>query len=264
MKGLLIYFSGTGNSKFIATCMKNAFTRYNHEVTLYSIEEKLNIDWNSYDFLVLGSPKYYEYPPLFFINWVKDNVPKLSNPIKCIIYCTGTAPVATSFKKLEKILQEKNCHVVTTKTFQMPSNYLIGAFSGTPKEKHEIYSKWSGEKVYLLVEDFLDGIYSIERINGFIGFLCKNISHYFCSFNKHKCKNFSISSDCIKCKRCIDNCPTNNIEMVNNKIIFKNNCILCTRCINNCPQNAILYKGKKPKQYKVKLNSDGVFTRAEF
>ncbi|MCY6372148.1 EFR1 family ferrodoxin [Clostridium ganghwense] len=254
MKGLLIYFSGTGNSKFIAKRIKNEFIKQGHEVTLYSIEENLTIDWESYDFLILGSPKYYEHTPLFFINWIENNVPKLPSPINVIIFCTASAPVATSFKYLQKILEKKNCYVVTTKTFQMPNNYSIGMFSTTSEEKYEIYSKWSGEKAALMIENFLYAVYSIEKINGFIGFLCKNVSSFFCNSAKHKSKNFSVNSDCIKCKQCIKNCPNDNIEIKNDKIVFKNNCIFCTRCINSCPKNAILYKNKKPKQYTYNLN----------
>ncbi|WMJ80103.1 EFR1 family ferrodoxin [Clostridium sp. MB40-C1] len=249
MEGLLIYFSGTGNSKFIAECIKKEFNKRGHNITLYSIENNLPINWDCYEFFIFGSPKYYEYTPLFFINWIKKNVPRLSRHSKCILFCTGSAAIATSFKSLNKILKKKNLHVVITKTFQMPSNYLIGFFNPTDEEKYDIYSKWSFEKAGLMVQDFLDNIYSIEKINPIIGFMCEKVSYYFCKSTKYKSKNFSISPNCTKCTQCIRHCPTHNIQLIDDKIVFKNNCILCTRCINFCPENAIIYKNKKTDQY---------------
>lgn len=254
MKGLLIYFSGTGNTKLIGNFIKKEFNKHNHEIFMYSIEEKHNINWNTFDFFIFGSPKYYEYTPLFFINWIKNNVPKLSHPIKSIIFCTGTAPISTSYKKLGKILSQKNCMVVTTKTFEMPNNFLVAPFKQISKRKYSLYLKWNVEKISLMVQDFLDGIYNKEKINPFIGFMCKNISFYFCNMSKKKSRHFSVTSKCNKCKECINNCPTNNIQFQNGKIVFKDNCILCTRCINSCPHGAILYKNKKIKQYTYNLS----------
>ncbi len=48
------------------------------------------------------------------------------------------------------------------------------------------------------------------------------------------------SSKCILCNKCIENCPANAIEFVNNKnIINKNICIGCAKCIAVCPQKAV-------------------------
>ncbi|MCY6958177.1 EFR1 family ferrodoxin [Clostridium brassicae] len=253
MEGLLVYFSGTGNSKFIAECIKKEFSKRGHNITLYSIESKAPINWYNYEFFIFGSPKYYEYSPLFFINWIKKNVPTLNHGANCILFCTGSAAIATSFKSLEKILKKKHLSVVTTKTFQMPNNYLIGLFNPTDKDKYSIYSKWNFEKIGLMVQDFLDNIYNIEKINPLIGFMCEKVSYYFCKSAKHKSKNFSVNSNCTKCTQCIRNCPTNNIELIDDKIIFKNNCVLCTRCINFCPKNAIIYKNRKVNQYNYNL-----------
>ena len=100
-----------------------------------------------------------------------------------------------------------------------------------------------------MIEDFLDEIYSIEKISPLIGFACKHISHYLCKTAKYKCRKFSISDLCTHCNKCVEICPTKNIEVIDNKLYFKDNCILCTRCINHCPVNAILYKNKHPIQY---------------
>lgn len=51
-----------------------------------------------------------------------------------------------------------------------------------------------------------------------------------------------VSTDCIRCGRCIRNCPTENIEMFRG-IHFKKKCVQCFRCITFCPVKAISFPG---------------------
>ena len=50
---------------------------------------------------------------------------------------------------------------------------------------------------------------------------------------------FRIKQDkCIKCMKCVNNCPTKNITYENGKFTFGGQCLLCTRCSFNCPTDA--------------------------
>ena len=44
---------------------------------------------------------------------------------------------------------------------------------------------------------------------------------------------------CIKCMKCLNNCPLNNISFADEKFKFGTNCSLCVRCSFNCPVCAI-------------------------
>jgi ferredoxin len=52
-------------------------------------------------------------------------------------------------------------------------------------------------------------------------------------------KFFYVKSDCIRCGKCMDNCPNQNIVMDEKYIFFKWNCCICMRCVYHCPKNAI-------------------------
>jgi ferredoxin/flavodoxin len=54
-------------------------------------------------------------------------------------------------------------------------------------------------------------------------------------------KEFVISENCIKCKKCIRVCPVENIKMSDDRIIFDEHCELCLACMHSCPQKAINY-----------------------
>ena len=47
-----------------------------------------------------------------------------------------------------------------------------------------------------------------------------------------------ITDDCIKCKICVKNCPTDAID-IENKLFDLDKCISCYSCVNRCPKGAI-------------------------
>ncbi|MGI6120571.1 MAG: 4Fe-4S binding protein [Desulfosporosinus sp.] len=51
-----------------------------------------------------------------------------------------------------------------------------------------------------------------------------------------------IDPSCLGCGWCSAHCPVNNIEILDNKPIFKDRCIMCFRCVYGCPANAIKSK----------------------
>ena len=52
-------------------------------------------------------------------------------------------------------------------------------------------------------------------------------------------KRYKIDANkCIKCMRCVNECPINNIEYIEDKFLFKNKCLMCMRCVMNCPSDA--------------------------
>ena len=54
--------------------------------------------------------------------------------------------------------------------------------------------------------------------------------------------SFIISSECVKCGICIDNCPVSAIVEGDEQYVITDACIECGKCIELCPIEAI--KGK--------------------
>lgn len=51
---------------------------------------------------------------------------------------------------------------------------------------------------------------------------------------------FKVTQDCVKCMKCVNNCPVGNIsyDEQSEKFRFGGNCIMCTRCSFSCPKDA--------------------------
>lgn len=65
----------------------------------------------------------------------------------------------------------------------------------------------------------------------------------------NKTRNYSrrlkVDADkCVGCSKCVQICPTKNIEMKDGKANGNDRCTMCYRCINQCPKQAITLLGK--------------------
>ncbi|MDK2807541.1 MAG: hypothetical protein PWP24_274 [Clostridiales bacterium] len=251
MKALIVYFSGTGNTAYVARKIEQVMKEFGVEAVSQSIEELDELNTVNFDFLVLGCPKYYEYPVLDFIQSIEKKLVPSQRTISTMIYGTQAAYLQTDFSKLEKILRTRNYKVTVTKSFQIANNMVIfGAFPGTDSEKIKKNLKKLTEDLKPLVGDFLAGRENKEHPS----FLYRKGTHLsgvvFTKLFPIFAMKYSASEACVSCGICAAKCPKGNITMQKGKPQFGKNCIFCMRCINICPQNAIQYNKKTCTQYK--------------
>ena len=255
MKGIVLYFSGTGNTKFVANKIGEEFIKNGCEIDIYSIEEKVDLKNISYDYLILGFPKYFEYIPKFFIEYLEDNLNDSSEEIKTMIFSTGKDKSKVYFNELEKKLLKKNYKVIVTKNFQMPdSNTLAKGYKKiTRKDIREIFDNSLAE-IKDVVVNFLTDNHMREDINEISAVIYKTLNKFKTKDLYKNSMNFSVNFNCDRCNLCVNICPTKNIENIGGDIKFRDNCIMCCRCVNACPKNAIMYKEKEHVQYKENID----------
>ena len=68
----------TGNTADLAKVMKSTLESKHNIVEIRKFEEGWFKNYNDFDFFIFGSPKHYEYIPLFFLNWIQDNLSAVS------------------------------------------------------------------------------------------------------------------------------------------------------------------------------------------
>ena len=49
--------------------------------------------------------------------------------------------------------------------------------------------------------------------------------------------------ECVGCGECVDACPYNAIEIVNDKAVVKQNCTACGACVEACPNECLEVTG---------------------
>lgn len=261
-KAILYVFSGTGNTKNVADEFKKNLMNYDIETTIYMISDNFTDipNPNNYDIIGVGYPIHAFNAPQLVINFAKA-LPDVEDKYT-FIFKTSGEPLKlndASSTKLIKVLKKKGYDVCLERHAVMPYNMIFRHNDDMAKQlwvlaKHltRIYAsevaKGKREKIkYPRRRTFMTYPFRIEwygaKFNGKL---------YKVDMNK-----------CINCMKCVNACPTHNIQFKNGKFVFGNDCIMCVRCSFNCPTNAIsiglLDSWKVNGSYKLKqleLNKD--------
>lgn len=247
---LTLYFSGTGNTKYIAKYFLNMM-----ECQHYSIEESvdfINLICTN-DTITFCYPIYGSCVPLIMREFVTKYKSYL-NGKKIIIFCTQLLFSGDGARVFTDLLKGISYTVIYAEHFNMPNNicnfFLVPIASEDKANKYIINAE---HKINIVCENIKKGIIKKRGFNIFskyLGLFCQRL--YFHSFEKKAKKDVKITADCIVCAKCIEICPMKNLKLLDNRIEQNGNCTLCYRCVNMCPRKAItvFIHSKVKKQYK--------------
>lgn len=250
MTVLILYFSGTGNTKRVAEEMKAALLQRGLTIETHSIEEKTDITKIPYDFLIIGFPKYYEYPVLNILRYLKQELPEREKPIPSMAFCTQAGPLQTDFSAVEKILRSKNHRLNVEASFPYANNMMIfQSFQLTEHTKLLENQENIKKQIGPLCDSLLSGKTSKEHTKTWQKPLIHLVAVSCTKLMPAFAMRFSADESCTHCGLCAKQCPVQNISMVQGNPVFQKHCLFCMRCINSCPVNAIRYKGRKCRQY---------------
>lgn len=251
MKGAILYFSATGNTEFIANCYKDEFIKKDIPCDMFEISKNKNFE-DKYDFYVIGAPIHAELYPYFFMDYILNNL-KEGHHRKCLMFSTEASAWGSGPYYLGKKLEDKGFNPVVLDCYFMPNNYYLVMGKNEDFESKEKHMDTAKEKASKAVELFLKGE-SYKASSSKRLWWGKPVSKLFLSYSKKWAqKNLSVDKNkCIKCGKCVIDCPVHNISLNKDNIEFSNKCVSCQRCLHSCPKNAFLYKGKSFEAYRLK------------
>ena len=236
MKVLIIYFSGTGNTKKVAEEYRKAFEAQGAEIDLKALPLAEGIDYESYDLVGFGYPIHGFNAPANVLRFAKL-LPKLQSEKRAFIFKSSGEPVRmsdVSSLKLIKLLKKRGFSVTNEYQYCMPYNIIFRhtdemAFrmwdtvqKVVPYDCREILSGTPKRVRKLFMGGFFAWILRAEHWGGrLIG------------------RGYKVTKDCIHCGKCAKNCPEQNIRIdEKGKFHFGKECLICMRCSFNCPTDA--------------------------
>ena len=242
---IMLYFSGTGNSKYIA----ELFCR-NMNAACHSIEE--NLDFKALieaeNTIGFCYPVYMSRVPRILREFVSRYMGSLEGK-KLIIFCTQQILSGDGTRAFAGLFPREYVEVIYTEHFFMPSNIFPVATNSAKikssfnKSKSKMQAVCGNIKAGRVKKR---GFSVISRALGLIQ------APLLSPFEKKANKAVKVTSGCTKCRICVSACPMKNLLYENSEINHNHNCTMCFRCVNECPQKAItaLFHGKVTKQYK--------------
>ena len=235
---MVFYFSGTGNSKYVAEQIANYI---NDKIISINdlIKNNKESAFKSETPLIIVVPTYAWRIPKVVEQWIRITKFEGNKDIYFVLTCGDSVGNAGFYAK--KLCKETGLNFRGLAPIIMPENYLA-IFPTPDKYQCQVIIKKSKPYTEILVKLIQKGESFPESKVSLIGKLQSGIINLIFYPLIVKDKGFTVSNDCISCNKCALNCPLNNIELISGKPVWKGNCTHCMACIAYCPTEAIEYK----------------------
>ena len=240
---MILYFSGTGNSRFVANSLANILAEDSGCIPDMN-PDKLSL---SGEFLILVFPIYsWGVPPIVmdFIGGISaDAVNKIMNDdIPVLMVCTCGDEVAMAPEMFVKQWAQKGVCVKGAWSVIMPNNYVL--LPGFNVDKPDVERKKLAHapiRVKEIARQIKNRQWQFDVTRGSLpNFKTRLIYPLFKRYGINT-KRWTVSSDCIGCAKCVVKCPMRNIELKSRHPVWGGNCVSCTACYHSCPAKAVGY-----------------------
>ena len=245
---IMLYFSATGNSKYIA----ELFCR-NMDAGCHSIEDEIDFGSliDSVEIVGFCYPVFGSRVPRLMREFAVKHRESLKNK-KLIIFCTQMGFSGDGARVFTDIFPRGFAEVIYAEHFFMPNNVCNLFLLPLSSEKWtQRYLVMSHKKMEVVCANIKKGVIKRRGFNPVSRGLGLIQGAFLPGIEKRATGKVWIDSDCMQCCLCVSSCPMSNFKSENGKVTTNNNCMMCYRCINNCPQKAIavFFRSKIKKQY---------------
>ena len=242
---MILYFSATGNSEYVAKRIASLTKDVAVSVTDCCKKQIFSFEENA-ETLGIVSPTYAWGLPVIVRDFLRRL--DLANKPKYIYFVAtyGTTP-GQSGQFAAYILKGKNLSFSARFCVKMPDTWTP-IFDLSDKEKVK--------RINDSAEDEIDSVIAkIQRRESgdFMRrkpplFLAKAV-HAIWYDQMRKTKHFSVENTCVGCGLCAKNCPVSAIEIKKgNPVWVREQCVMCLSCLHRCPKFAIQY-GRNTKKH---------------
>lgn len=239
---MIFYFTGTGNSKWVA---EQLGTRLNEK--LISINDLLKSEAPSFQFEVSPDERLGIVFPIY--SWglpspITMFIQRLHliNPLKKKMFAVATCGdnAGLTDKMLKKLLIGNGIELSSIHTVLMPNCYiLVPGFNVDPKEVAQNKIAAAPGRIDLITKAIQEdrqhyNLYS----RGSLAWIKSQL--IYPSFIKNtKYSKLFATKNCTHCGLCVKLCPVNNIILSDGVPKWTDKCVQCLACINRCPVRAI-------------------------
>jgi ferredoxin len=246
----MLYFSATGNSKYIAELFGG-----NMNAPAHSVEENLDFEAliAANDTIGFCYPIYFSRVPRILREFV-DRYMELLKGKKLIIFCTQQLLSGDGARAFAALFPRNHVQVIYAEHIFMPSNIWPVMTNKRLIKKFFIRAK---PKMQAVCRNIKHGVVKKRGFNvgsQALGLIQAPIMPWA---ERKALESIRINSDCNGCGVCVAACPMKNLACEDGGIVHYHNCTLCYRCVNKCPQKAItvVFHGKVKAQYEAPKGS---------
>jgi ferredoxin len=240
-KYLILYFTGTGNSRYVAekVAEKLDCKRINLNTEIKN-NGTPSVDTEG---VVLIAPTYAWRIPRIVQEWIKKTDFSQAKKVWFVLTCGSEIGNASLYN--QRLCRSLGCAYMGTAQIIMPENY-IAMFDAPDKNTARDIIKKAEPVIQRAAQAIAAGEkLPAEKDSLYYRLLSSVVNPLFYTFSV-KAKAFTVDDRCIGCGKCAEKCPLKNIHLVDRKPVWGKSCTHCMACICYCPVEAVEY-GQKSK-----------------
>lgn len=246
---MIFYFSGTGNSLYIAKRIADHLNE-----PLVSISAAINTGKEHLEYRLAENervgfifPTHAWGPPGMVLEFIRKLklTPDRGSYIYAVATCGGN--IANTMKVMEASLKNKAWALQGCFSVKMPNNYiLMGDVDSEKREKEKLAAAEKAlQNICPAIEQRKAGQFDLAR--GLLSGLLTGYVNPMFSKKAMDTSKFYANDRCSGCGTCEKVCNSHTIQ-VDGKPHWGERCTMCLACIHYCPSQAIQYgKGTEKK-----------------
>lgn len=237
---MILYFSGTGNSRYVAKMMgeelKDEAVSINDRLKTGNREALV-----SKTPFVVVSPVYAWRLPRVVERFILETAFEGNADIYFVLTCGGDVGMAGKYVK--KLCVRKGLAYQGLMGIRMPENYITMYQAPGREEIQEIIRR--AKEPILLAASLVGGGRKFPEQGPTVANALKSgiVNDLFYPLFV-TAKGYHTTSACIGCGKCASLCPLNNIRMEGKQPVWGSECTQCMACICGCPVTAVEYRKK--------------------
>ena len=237
---MILYFSGTGNSRYAAQRMAEALGE-----PLLCLNDRIKAGdtapIETGPRLILVTPTYAWRIPRIVEDWLLRT--ELVGARQAWFVMTCGSEIGSAAKYNRALCQARGIGYMGTAQLIMPENYIAMFNAPQPEEARQIVARAQPD-IDRAIAAVRDGnAFPPPRDNLYDRLMSGPVNPVFYACIV-KAKAFTVSDACTGCGQCARRCPTNSITIRDGRPVWGQGCTHCMACICYCPAEAIEY-GKK-------------------
>lgn len=240
---MIFYFSGTGNTRYVAESLGNLLEE---DLVFIPGTDPNGVKLTGNRVLFCFPVYSWGVPPLVldFIAALPDSFVREAKAahIAVSMVCTCGDEVAETPAMFRNAITSRGLRTGGLWSVTMPNDYvLLPGFDVDPREVEDRKLDSSQGRIKEIAGLISRGEYREDfTVGKWPRLKSKVIYPLFRRWGVNS-KRWHVSQECVGCGRCVTACPMHNIKLVTGKPHWGHNCVSCTACYQHCPAHAISY-----------------------
>lgn len=234
---MILYFSATGNSRYVAERIADKI--HTKAISLTECTPEIQLLENE----VFGfiSPTYHLGLPSIVREYLAT-VSFLKKPKYSFFVATYGTTCGQTGRLAENHLRDKGLQIDAKFSIKMPDTWTPTFDLSNPNKVAKI-NQSAEVQIDEIIQCILNcdvGDYMKAKVPMFA------VKIYYPTYeSQRETKHFKLMNTCIGCGLCVKHCPIQAIKLEDRKPVWvKEKCVLCLGCLHRCPKFSIQYNDK--------------------